>query len=295
MTTKCGFIAVLGAPNAGKSTLINYLVGSKVSIVSPKVQTTRQRVLGISLQGDSQLILVDTPGIFNPKRRLERAMVNAAWAASGEADVILVLVDATARHFDSSDEILRRLENHKIILVLNKIDQLNKEKLLKVAHHFNQYSHVSDIFMVSALTGNGIQDLLKKLVALVPESPWLFPEDQTTDLPQRLWAAEITREQLFLQLHHELPYETMVETEAWEEFDNGSIKISQVIYVSRDTQKSIVLGKGGHQIKSVSAAARLVMAEQLDRPVHLFLHVKVVENWREKPSIYRLMGLDYNV
>lgn len=294
MTTKCGFVAVLGEPNAGKSTLINFMVGSKVSIVSPKVQTTRQRVLGIALSGETQLILVDTPGIFQPKRRLERAMVDAAWSACGEADLIIVVVDVNDRNLSRSIDILEKLKHRPVILVLNKIDQIKKEKLFEIVQKFQPFDNITDTFMISALTGNGVDQLVHKLCDKLPESPWLFPEDQITDFPQRLWAAEITREQLYHQLHHELPYETMVETEAWEEFDNGSVKISQVIYVNRDSQKSIVLGKAGRQIKALSTAARQEMAEQLDRPVHLFLHVKVVENWLEKPGLYRLMGLNFN-
>ncbi len=294
MTTKCGFIAILGEPNAGKSTLINFMVGSKVSIVSPKVQTTRQRILGIALYEEAQLILVDTPGIFQPKKRLERAMVDVAWSASSEADLVVVVVDVQDKNLNRSMSILDQLKDRPVILVLNKIDQIKKEKLLETAQSFQKYSNISDVFMISALTGSGVDGLVKKLKNQLPESPWLFPEDQITDLPQRLWASEITREQLYHQLHHELPYETMVETEAWEEFDNGSVKISQVIYVNRESQKSIVLGKGGRQIKSISTTARQEMMEQLERPVHLFLHVKVVENWLEKPALYRLMGLNFN-
>ncbi|HXF90653.1 MAG TPA: GTPase Era [Candidatus Nitrosotenuis sp.] len=295
MTTKCGFIAVLGAPNAGKSTLINYLVGSKVSIVSPKVQTTRQRVLGIALYEETQLIFVDTPGIFQPKRRLERAMVDAAWSASSESDLVVVVVDVNDHRLSQSHDLLAKLKDRPVILVLNKVDQIKKEHLLKVADTFKSYSQISDVFMISALTGSGVDRLIEKLVSQVSEGPWLYPEDQLTDLPQRLWAAEITREQLYLQLHHELPYETMVETEVWEEFDNGSVKISQVIYVNRDSQKSILLGKRGHQIKSLSMTARQELMHQLGRTVHLYLYVKVVENWLEKPALYRLMGLEFNV
>lgn len=292
--TRCGFIAILGAPNAGKSTLINQLVGSKVTIVSSKVQTTRQRILGITVQGESQLILVDTPGIFSPQKRLERAMVRAAWDASRDADLIVLIVDVTQKSFSTSFGILEKLGIQPIILVLNKIDQVKREALLSITTQFQAYPNIAHTFMISALSGDGVPDLAQFLAQAVPEGPWLYPEDQLTDLPQKLWSAEITREQLFRQLHHELPYNVMVETEAWEEFENGSVKVNQVIYVARDGQKAIVLGKGGHQIKAISSAARHEMAVFLNRPVHLFLHVKVVEDWPNKPALYRLMGLDFN-
>jgi len=279
---RCGFIAILGAPNAGKSTLVNQLVGSKVTIVSNKVQTTRQRILGITIRGMSQLILVDTPGIFAPKKPMERTMVRAAWDASHEADLTVFLVDVTQKSFDSSFEILRKLEDKPIILVFNKIDQVKREVLLKLAAKFQPFANITHTFMISALTNDGVSDLAEFLVREVPESPWLYPEDQITDLPQKLWAAEITREQLFIRLHHELPYNTMVETESWEEFTNGSLKISQVVYVTRPGQKAIVLGKGGQQIKAISSAARLEMSTFFNRTVHLFLHVKVVEDWIDK-------------
>lgn len=293
--TRCGFVAILGAPNAGKSTLINQLVGSKVTIVSSKVQTTRQRILGITIHEQSQLILVDTPGIFAPQKRLERAMVQAAWEASRDADLTVLIVDVSQKSLVSSFAILEKLGTRPVILVLNKIDQVKHTVLLEITAKFQIFTNISHTFMISALTGDGVSDFADFLAKEVPASPWLYPEDQLTDMPQKLWSAEITREQLFLQLHHELPYNTMVETEAWEEFENGTVKVSQVIYVARDGQKAIVLGKGGHQIKAISSAAREEMSVFLNRTVHLFLHVKVMEDWTNKPAMYRLMGLDFNV
>lgn len=291
--THCGFIAILGAPNAGKSTLVNQLVGTKVSIVSPKVQTTRQRILGITIHEDSQLILVDTPGIFTPRKRLEQAMVHAAWEASHDVDLLVLMVDVSQNNLQSCFTILNKLENRSVILVLNKIDKIKHPALLDIAAQFQNFKHVSHTFMVSALSGDGVSDLAHFLAKEVPAGPWLFPEDQLTDMPQKLWAAEITREQIFHQLHQELPYNIMVETEYWEEFDNGSVKINQVIYVAKDNQKAIVLGKGGRQIKDISSDARLEMSTLLNRTVHLFLHVKVVEDWMNKPAMYRLMGLEF--
>lgn len=292
---RCGFVAILGTPNAGKSTLINQLVGSKVTIVSSKVQTTRQRILGITIYGQSQLILVDTPGIFSPQKRLERAMVQAAWEASRDADSTVLLVDVSQKSLESTFAILEKLGARSVVLVLNKIDQVNHMALLEIAAQFQSFANITHTFMISALTGDGVPDLAAFLAKEVPEGPWLYPEDQMTDMPQKLWSAEITREQLFLQLHHELPYNTMVETEAWEEFENGTVKINQVIYVARDSQKAIVLGKRGHQIKAISSVAREEMSVLLNRTVHLFLYVKVMEDWTNKPAMYRLMGLDFNV
>lgn len=297
---RCGFVAVLGEPNAGKSTLINQLVGQKVSIVSPKVQTTRQRILGIAMEQGSQIILIDTPGIFLPKKRLDRAMVAAAWDAGKDADIVMVLVDAGEKDQRRSNYILKQLnespnKNQRLFLIFNKVDTVEKPRLLELATDFGQYDRVEKIFMISALTGDGVIDLQRLLAEGMPVGPWLFPDDQISDLPQRLWASEITREQLYHQLHQELPYETYVETEAWEEFDNGSVKINQVIFVNRDTQKSIILGKKGQMIKAISQAAREELSSLLDRPVHLFLHVKVAENWAERSGAYRLMGLDFNI
>lgn len=296
---RCGFVAVLGEPNAGKSTLINQLVGQKVSIVSPKVQTTRQRVLGIAMDHGSQIILIDTPGIFLPKKRLDRAMVSIAWNAGRDADIVMILADVSEKDQRRSHHILKQLnenlgKSQRLILILNKIDVMDKPHLLKLATEFDVYDRIEKIFMISALTGDGVDDLLTFLSEGMQEGPWLFPEDQISDLPQRLWASEITREQLYHQLHQELPYETYVETEAWEEFDNGSVKINQVIYVNRDGQKSIILGKKGTMIKAISQAARTELSMLLDRPVHLFLHVKVAENWADRTGAYRYMGLDFN-
>lgn len=296
---RCGFIAVLGAPNAGKSTLVNTLIGAKVSIVTPKVQTTRTRVLGICIEGVSQLVLVDTPGIFDPKRRLERAMVAAAWRGAADADLIAVVVDASkaARRGLDGDSVrifegLERTER-KAILILNKIDLMKRDKLLALVEEMRARGLFTDIFMISALSGDGVGDLRLALAGKVAEGPWLFPEDQLTDMPERLLAAEITREQLFLRLHDELPYALTVETENWENFRDGSAKISQVIYIRRPTQKAIILGKGGRQIKSVGATARAELETLLGRKVHLFLHVKVRENWVDDPARYREWGLDF--
>lgn len=295
MQTQCGFVAVLGQPNAGKSTLINKLVGHKVSIVSHKVQTTRQRILGITIHDQTQIILVDTPGIFQAKKRLEKAMVSAAWTASKEADFIIVLHDTSQKNLSGTEAILKELGEQKATLLLNKVDQIAKERLLDLIAHFKEYANVEDILMISALTGDGISDLVSHVSAKLPVSPWLFDAEQITDMPQRMWAAEITREKLYQQLHQELPYETYVETENWERQKNGDIRISQIIYVAREGQRSIILGKGGQQIKKIGNAARQEIAYYLEKNVHLFLFVKVVENWPDKPGAYRLMGLDFNV
>lgn len=294
---RCGFVALVGAPNAGKSTLINQLVGQKVAIVSPKVQTTRTRVLGILLDGRSQLIFVDTPGIFAAKRRLERSMVSAAWEGADEADIVAVLVDATRRSIGADTElIVDRLvrDGRRAILLLNKIDAVRREKLLKLAETLNAKGVFTDIFMISALTGDGVGDLIRHLAARVPEGPWLYPEDQVSDMPMRLLAAEITREKLFNRLHQELPYAVAVETEQWQSHDDGSVKVSQVIYVERDSQKGIVLGAGGRTIKAVGTEARIELAEIMDCKVHLSLFVKVRPNWTENPDRYRDLGLNYN-
>ncbi len=299
-TSRCGFVALVGAPNVGKSTLMNNLVGAKVSIVTPKVQTTRTRVLGICIRGASQLVFVDTPGIFMPKRRLVRAMVRAAWRGAADADMAVVLVDAAQGREGAVDtntgriiEGLKRGER-KAILALNKIDLVKRETLLGLAEELGRTGVFTNTFMISALTGDGVQDLSDFLAANVPEGPWLFPEDQLSDMPERLLAAEITREKLFLQLHQELPYSLAVETESWEEFDDGSVKINQIIYIQRDSQKAIVLGKGGRQIKAVGRAAREELGALFGRRVHLFLHVKVRPDWIDDPERYRDLGLDYN-
>jgi GTP-binding protein Era len=294
---RCGFVALVGAPNAGKSTLLNRLVGAKVAIVSPKVQTTRTRITGIAIEGDAQLVFVDTPGIFEPKRRLERSMVAAAWAGAGDADLTCLLVDAASgRLRDDVAQIAERLAatGRPLVLLLNKIDQVRRDKLLALAARLNEIATFERTFMISALTGDGVEDLMRWLAGRVPEGPWLFPEDQLSDMPMRLAAAEVTREKLFWFLHEELPYSVAVETETWQEFEDGSVKIGQVIYVQRDSQKGIVLGRGGAMIRRIGKAAREELAEILERPVHLSLFVKVRENWIDDPDRYREWGLDFN-
>ncbi len=292
---RCGFIAVLGAPNAGKSTLINRLVGAKVSIVTPKVQTTRSRILGVARLGETQMVYVDTPGIFAPKRRLERAMVSAAWRGAHDADVVVVLVDAR-RGFDSDTaRIVAGLAERKrqAVLALNKIDLVKRERLLPLAAELGESGVFSETFMISALKGDGVDDLRSHLAGRMAAGPWLYPEDQLSDIPLRLLAAEVTREKLFLRLHQELPYALTVETESWQERDDGGVRIEQIIYLLRDNHKPIVLGKGGSQIKAVGQAAREDLAELLGRPVHLFLHVKVAPKWTDDPNRYRDMGLEF--
>lgn len=293
---RCGYVAIVGAPNAGKSTLVNALVGTKVSIVSPKVQTTRFRVLGILMAGPAQVILVDTPGIFQPKKRLERAMVAAAWGGATDADLICLLVDAQKGYDDNTRSIVEKLREagRKAVLVLNKVDVVKKEKLLALAADLDAEGIFTQVFMVSALTGSGLDALNRLFVASVPQGPWMFPEDEVSDLPQRMLAAEITREKAFHQLHEEVPYALTVETEQWEEREDGSARIDQVIYVMRESQKAIVVGKGGHQIKAIGAAARTELEALLERRVHLFLHVKVKEDWTEKRGHYNEMGLDFD-
>lgn len=293
--TRCGYVAFVGAPNAGKSTLLNLLVGTKLSIVTPKAQTTRSRVLGIALRGETQLIFIDTPGIFAPKRRLDRAMVAAAWAGTEDADIIAVLVDAARGFDDDTRQILQRLNGtgQRVLLVLNKIDLVKHDALLPLADALNKACGFERVFMISSATGDGTGDFSDYLAAALPEGPWLFPEDQLTDLSQRLLAAEITREQVFLQLHQELPYATTVETEGWEDRADGSVKITQTIHVQRAGQKAIVLGKGGGQIKRIGAAARAELERLLERRVHLFLFVRVTENWTEDREHYEFIGLDF--
>ncbi len=295
MTRRCGYIALVGAPNAGKSTLLNLLVGTKLSIVTPKVQTTRTRVLGIALRGEAQLIFVDTPGIFAPKRRLDRAMVAAAWAGADDADIVVVLIDAARGLDDDTRTILERLKGtqRRCVLALNKIDLVRRDQLLPLADAAAKLCDFERVFMISSTAGDGTADLADFLAGAVPEAPFLYPEDQLTDLPQRLLAAEITREQIYLQLHQELPYAAAVETEQWEERQDGSVKISQVIHVQRDGQKAIVLGKGGAQIKKIGAAARAELEKFLDRRVHLFLFVRVTPEWADDRARFQAMGLDY--
>jgi len=296
--TRCGFVALLGAPNTGKSTLLNRLVGAKLSIVSPKVQTTRTRVLGLAIVGPAQLIFVDTPGIFAPRRRLDRAMVSAAWRGAADADLIVLLVDAHLKGVDQDTKTIiagLRKAGRKAILALNKIDLVRRERLLELARALDAEGVFTDVFMISAATGDGVNDLKAALAARLPAGPWLFPEDQISDVPMRLLAAEVTREKLFLQLHQELPYALTVETEEWEEFADGSVKIRQVVFVRRDSQKAIVLGAGGQRIKAVRLAAQADLETMLERRVHLFVYVKVREGWPEDRERYRALGLDYDV
>lgn len=289
---KCGFVAILGEPNAGKSTLVNQIVGSKVSIVSPKVQTTRRRILGIAIREETQLILMDTPGIFIPRRSLEKTMVKAAYESIQGADCTVLLVDASQRNFEGTHQILEHLGEYRpVILALNKIDLIEPTHLLQIVADLSKHPQVTDTFMISALRNDGVEDLVKLLVNKMKEGHWHYPEDQLTDLPMRLWAAEITREQLILQLRQELPYETYVETEKWEQFENGSVKINQAVVVARDAQKPIILGKKGQQIKNISMEARLQMEHLLGYPVHLILFVKVKDNWMEKPSLLQEAGI----
>ena len=294
--TRCGFVALIGAPNAGKSTLLNKLVGQKLAIVSPKVQTTRSRLLGIATEGDAQLIFVDTPGIFAPRRRLDRAMVAAAWAGASDADVTVLLVDAAHRIDDDTRRIVERFNEGRrpAILALNKIDLVRRENLLGLTDQLSKLANFTQIFMISGLTGDGVDDLRQHLAATVPEGPFLFPPDQLSDAPERFLAAEVTREQVFLQLHDELPYSATVETESWEDRPDGSVRVEQVIYVRRPGQRAIVLGEGGKRIKTIGARARAELGVMLDRKVHLFLFVKVRDNWVDDPERFRAMGIDFN-
>ncbi len=291
---KCGVVAVVGAPNAGKSTLVNTLVGQKVAIVSPKVQTTRARLMGIAVEGVTQIILVDTPGIFAPKKRLERAMVNAAWDGTSGADIVLLLVDAKRGLTEDVETILETLQHRREpkMLALTKIDTTSRERLLPLAQQLNDQIDFADTFMIAAPKGDGIKDLKSTLAAAMPKEPWHFPDDQVSNVTSRLLAAEITREKLFLQLHQELPYASMVETESWTEGDNG-IAIHQTIFVERDSQKGIVLGKGGARIKSIGSDSRAELEDILGSKVHLFLTVKVKPDWSESRDSYDSMGLDW--
>jgi GTPase len=291
--TSCGFCAIIGAPNAGKSTLVNQLAGSKVSIVSHKVQTTRARLRGIFMEGPAQVIVVDTPGIFSPKRKLDEAMVENAWEGSTEADVTVLLADARLGRNDEVMKIIEGLKknNSNAVLALNKVDTLRREVLLEISRRFNEVHEFSDTFMISALKGSGVDDLRRKIAGLMPKGPWLYPEDQAADVQLRFLASEVTREKIYLRLHEELPYSSTVETETWEEQKDGSVKIGQVIYVERDSQKAIVLGKGGQMIKLIGKLAREELEKSFERRVHLFLFVKVRENWAEDPERLRMMGL----
>jgi GTP-binding protein Era len=293
--TGCGFVALIGAPNVGKSTLVNALVGSKVTIVSRKVQTTRALIRGIVIERNAQIILVDTPGIFLPKRRLDRAMVSTAWSGAHDADLVCVLLDAREGIDEEADAILTKLATvrHPKILVLNKIDLVPREKLLALTKAANDRLGFEQTFMVSALSGDGVDDLRHTLAEMVPPGPFHYPEDQMSDAPMRHLAAEITREKIFRQLHQELPYQSTVETDSWTERKDKSIRIEQTIFVERESQRKIVLGKGGATIKSIGADSRKEIAEIVGVPVHLFLFVKVRENWGEDPDRYREMGLEF--
>ncbi len=293
--TRCGFIALVGAPNAGKSTLLNALVGGKVSIVTPKVQTTRTRVTGIAMAGDAQLVFIDTPGIFQPVRRLDRAMVDAAWGGARDADMVVVLIDAKRGIDKDAQRIIDGLKRRRrqAIAALNKIDLVKRAALLPLTAALDATGVFTDTFMISALDGDGVDDLRDFFAARVPAGPWHYPEDQISDMPLRLLAAETTREKLFLRLHQELPYGLTVETENWDERKDGSVRIDQIIYIARENHKPMVLGKGGRLIKAVGSAAREDLEASLDRRVHLFLHVKVAPKWADDPARYRDLGLEF--
>ncbi|WP_225007419.1 GTPase Era [Novosphingobium percolationis] len=295
MTEKCGLVAVIGAPNAGKSTLVNALVGQKVAIVSAKAQTTRARLMGIALEGETQIILADTPGLFEPKRRLDRAMVNAVWEGASEADAILLVVDSRKKKRDYLEPILTSLKDRpeRKILVLNKVDASPKEPLLVAAEELSPLGNFDEVFFVSALTNDGVAELKTRLAELMPEGAWHYPEDQVSDASERLLAAEITREQIYRQLHDELPYDSAVRPESYTHRKDGSVEIHQQIVIARDSQRGIVLGKGGSKLKSIGEASRKELAELLGTKVHLFLHVKVEENWAESKEIYEEIGLDW--
>ncbi|MCA3625969.1 MAG: GTPase Era [Methylobacterium sp.] len=293
--TRCGFVALIGAPNVGKSTLLNALVGAKVSIVSRKVQTTRTTVRGIAIEGQTQIVFVDTPGIFRPKRRLETAMVSSAWGGAADADVVAVLVDVIRHKDEVQEAVLARLEEIRQpkILILNKIDLLGREELLAIAAGLNARAKFAATFMISALTGSGVKDILADLARRLPKGPWLYPEDEISDAPLRFLAAEITREKIFERLHDELPYRSTVETESWKVLKNGEVRVEQVIYVERESQRKIMLGEKGRTIKAIGSAARAEIAEAAETRVHLFLFVKVRENWTDDPERYREMGLEF--
>jgi GTP-binding protein Era len=293
--TRCGFVALIGAPNAGKSTLINALVGSKVAIVTPKVQTTRTLLRGIAMEGPAQLVFIDTPGIFAPRRRLDRAMVTTAWTGAHDADVVAVLIDAKSGLDDDAEALLKKLGEVRQpkVLILNKVDIVEKAKLLALAQAVNERGRFDATFMISALNGSGVVDVRKWLAEHVPAGPWHYPEDEVSDAPLRQLAAEITREKLYLKLHQELPYQSTVETETWTERKDGSVRIEQTIYVERDSQKKIVLGKAGQSIKAIGEASRRELAEIIEKKVHLFLFVKVREGWGDDPERYRQMGLEF--
>jgi GTP-binding protein Era len=293
--TRAGFVAVIGAPNAGKSTLVNALVGQKVAIVSPKAQTTRARLMGIAIEEQAQVLLVDTPGIFEPRRRLDRAMVAAAWTGAEDADLILLVVDAAASTKGSVERIVASLETrkHPLFIALNKVDLVDKGELLGLSASLTQRLHPDQVFMISASQGDGVADVKQALATAMPEGPWLYPEDEVSDATDRMIAAELTREQIVNQLHQELPYATAIETETWNDRPDGSTEIRQQILVERDSQKAIVIGKAGRRLKTIGAAARAEIAQHLGRPVHLYLHVKVNPRWDEDRGLYREIGLDW--
>ena len=292
---RCGFVALIGAPNVGKSTLINALVGAKVSIVTPKVQTTRNLIRGIAIEGDAQLIFVDTPGIFSPRRRLDRAMVGTAWGSTQDADLVALLIDSRRGLKEDDEKILHGLGEIRPakVLVLNKIDLVDKLALLALTRETNRHGSFAATFMISALSGDGMPDLKRWLAAHAPAGPWLYPPDQISDAPLRQLAAEITREKLYLRLHQELPYQSTIETEVWKELKDGAVRIEQTLYVERESQRKIVLGKGGQTLKAIGTAARAEIAAAIEQPVHLFLHVKVREGWADDPERYRAMGLEF--
>lgn len=296
--TRAGFVALIGEPNAGKSTLLNRMVGAKVSIVTHKVQTTRARIRGIAIEGQSQIVFVDTPGIFRPRRRLDRSMVKAAWGGASDADIVVLLIEAHRGLTEGAQAIIDRLRDEMprgkpVALAINKIDRVKAEVLLALAQKVNEAFPFARTFMISAERGHGVDDLREWLAAEVPEGPWFYPEDQIADLPMRMIAAEMTREKLTLRLHEELPYQLTVETEKWEDKPDGSTRIDQVVYVSREGHKGIVLGHGGETIKAIGTAARAEISAFLDRKVHLFLQVKVRENWQEEAERYSEMGLEF--
>ena len=293
--TRCGFVALIGAPNVGKSTLVNALVGAKVTIVSRKVQTTRALIRGIVIEDNAQIILVDTPGIFSPKRRLDRAMVSTAWSGAHDADLVCVLLDAKTGIDEEAEAILAKAAsvNHEKILVINKVDLVQREKLLALAQAANERMPFAKTFMIAAISGDGVDDIRSTLAEMVPPGPFLYPEDQMSDAPMRHLAAEITREKIYRKLHQELPYQSTVETDKWEERKDKSVRIEQTIFVERESQRKIVLGKGGATIKSIGADSRKEIGEILGVPVHLFLFVKVRENWGDDPDRYREMGLEF--
>jgi GTP-binding protein Era len=296
LSTRAGFVAVIGAPNAGKSTLVNALVGQKVAIVSPKAQTTRARLMGIAIQDSSQILLVDTPGIFEPKRRLDRAMVAAAWGGAGDADLILLVIDSDAGFNRQGDQIISGLEQreHPLWIALNKVDIVKKPKLLELSLRLTERLNPDRVFMISASNGEGVKDLKQALAQSMPESPWLYPEDEVSDATDRMIAAEMTREQLYNQLHQELPYASAIETESWEDRPDGSTVIHQQIFVERDSQKAIVIGKGGSRLRTIGEKARSEISEHLGRKVHLFLHVKVNPRWGEDRALYEDIGLEWS-